>query len=169
MRIRPRVKVFAGQIDPIPLINVVFLLLIFFIISSSLVFQAGIPVELPKAVNPSMSVTDKLVITINRDASDLLFFNDKPVKWDELERELRELVLESKLIMARRAGTLGSSRESARSPLVVLRADRNVPYARVMEVMSLARSLNLGVFLATDLSAGHGGRKPPAPTPEPVD
>lgn len=169
MRLRPRVKIYAGRIDPIPLINVVFLLLIFFIISSSLVFQAGIPVELPKAVNPGMSVADKLVITINRDSTDLLFFNDKPVKWDELERELRELVLESKLIMARRAGTLGNPRESARSPLVILRADKSVPYARVMEVMSLARSLNLGVFLATDLEASHGRQKPVKPAPEPLD
>jgi biopolymer transport protein ExbD len=52
---------------------------------------------------------------------------------------------------------------------VVLRADQSVPYARVMEVMSLARSLNLGVFLATDLEAGHNRKKSPRPVPEPLD
>ena len=100
MRIKPRVKVFAGRIDLVPLLNVIFLLLIFFVLSSSLVFQPGIPVELPPAVNSAMNTTEKLVITITR--SNLLFFNDKPVQWEELERELRELVLTSRLVMAKR-------------------------------------------------------------------
>lgn len=157
MRIKPNVRVFAGKIDVVPLINVVFLLLIFFMISSSLVFQPGIPVELPIAVNPAMNTVDKLVITITR--SDLLFFNDKPVQWDELERELRELVLQSKLASARRTGA-NAGAAAPRAPLVVLRADKNTAYNRVMQVMAMARSLNLGVYLATGL-----GTKPTVPTP----
>jgi len=54
MRIKPNVRVFAGKIDVVPLINVVFLLLIFFMISSSLVFQPD-PVGTPHPVNPAMN------------------------------------------------------------------------------------------------------------------
>lgn len=150
MRLKPNVKPFSGRMDVVPLLNVIFLLLLFFVISSSFVFQAGIPVELPRAVAASLNPTEKLVITITR--SDLLFFNDKPVNWDELERELREVVLINKMAMAKRtsAQNATNSRIRALPPMVVLRADRNVPYAKVIDVMGLARSLNLGVYLATD-------------------
>ncbi len=145
-RIRPNLKVFSGRPDLIPLITVMFLLLLFFVISSSLVFQAGVPVELPQAVKPDMRATDKIVITVTR--NDLLFFNDKPVKWEELERELRELAYDSRKAATFRAGP---GAPTGHAPAVLLRADRNVPYARIMEVVSLTRSLNLGVYMATAL------------------
>ena len=152
--IRPTARVYAGRLDPVPLINVVFLLLIFFLISSSLVFQPGIPVDLPPAVNPNMNVTDTLLVTINRNG--VLYFNDKRVEWAELERELRELVLDSKVAAANRAGTriTGFGDKTVRNPALILRADRNVPYDRIMQVISLARSLNLGVYMATALQTG---------------
>lgn len=158
MRVKPTVRVFAGRLDVIPLINVIFLLLIFFVISSSMVFQAGIPVELPKAADPEMRAADKLVITVT--SSDLLFFNDKRVKWDELERELRELILERKVVMARRGAIENGLQQPVRAALILLRADKNAPYARVLEVMSLARSLNVGVYLVTQVQPRVGDRAP---------
>ncbi|MFA5205383.1 MAG: biopolymer transporter ExbD [Lentisphaeria bacterium] len=161
MRIRPNVKVFAGPLEVAPLVNVFFLLLIFFVISSSLVFQPGISVELPTSAAAEYLANDKLVITV----TDLgqLFFNDQPVAWDELERELRELVLHRKELMARRAGGLRLGRP-ARAPMVILRLDRRAPYEQAMAVLSMARSLNLGVCLATAVP------RPPAgllPVPKP--
>ncbi len=147
--IKPNARVFAGRLDPVPLINVVFLLLIFFLICSSLVFHPGIPVELPPAVNPAMNAADKLVISLTR--SGQVFFNDEPVRgMDDLERKLRERVLDDKIAAANMAGQRlsGPGDTSVRSPAVVLRADRRVPYERVVEVVSLARSLNLGVYMA---------------------
>lgn len=162
MRIRPTVKVFSGRIDVIPLINVMFLLLLFFVISSSLVFQAGVPVELPAAVRPEMRATDKLVVTLTRNG--LLFLNDKPVRRDELERELRELVYETRKTMAFRSGEAGGGHAAAarplRTPAVLLQADKQVPYDQIMEVVSLARSLKLGVFMAS--------APPPQATPLPA-
>ena len=150
MRLKPNVKPVAVRLEVVPLINVMFLLLLFFIISSSFVFQAGIPVELPRVANTSMNPTEKLVITVTK--QDLLFFNDKPVNWEDLERELREVVLSGKVQMARRASSQPGSPGRLRTlpPMVVLKADGSVSYARVMEVMGLARSQNLGVYLATD-------------------
>ena len=161
--IRPNAKVFAGRLDPVPLINLLFLLLIFFLISSSLVFQPGIPVDLPPAKNPTLNATDKLVITITRNG--LIFFNDKKIEWGDLERELRNLVLDSKIATSRRNNTriTGIDDKSVRNPAVVLRADRNVAYERIMEVVSLARSLNLGVYMATALP------KPAKPQPRTME
>jgi biopolymer transport protein ExbD len=165
MRLKTRAKIIAGPLPLAPLVNLVFLLLIFFMMSSSVVFWPGTQVEtrveLPQSYTHTMSAADKLVITINR--SGLLFFNDNPVQWDELERLLKELVHTSRLTSDKRGGPAEPARNGngqqkpSRSPLVVLRADRGIPYGKIVEVMSLARSLNLGVYLVTD-SQGDGRR-----------
>ncbi len=149
MRIKPTIKAVSGKIDVVPLIDVVFLLLIFFLISSSLVFQPGIAVELPKARGNNMRAAEKIIVTITR--NNLLFFNDTPVEWAELERQLRELVLTSRTVMHRQSGSPDGGRLQDYSPMIVLRADAAVPYRRIAEVMALARSLGLGVYLATDI------------------
>jgi biopolymer transport protein ExbD len=145
MRIRTNLKVVSGCLDIAPLVDVIFLLLIFFMLSSSLVFQPGIPVELPKSKTISMSAAEKIVITITR--SNLLFFNDNPVEWENLEGQLSELAYSSKMALAKRRP---GEEPGHYSPKVVLRADTHVPYEKIVEVMDLARSLNLGVYLATD-------------------
>lgn len=153
MRIKTNLRVVAGPLELTPLVDVVFLLLIFFMISSSLVFWPGTKVdtevELPPARTNSMTAADKLIITITR--ADLLFFNDKPVQWDELEGQLHELVRSSRVASGRRGGRSGGSGSAAhRPPLVVLRADQSIEYGKIVRVMSLARSLGLGVYLVTD-------------------
>jgi len=154
MRIKPTVKIVSGPLSLAPLVDVVFLLLIFFMISSSLVFWPGTKVEtkvnLPRSRTNSMSAADKLIVTMTR--SDLLFFNDSPVSWDDLELMLREAVRRSRLATAKRTSPDNGNDavKMLRSPLVVLRADESIPYGKIIEVMSLARSLDLGVYLVTD-------------------
>ena len=157
---RTTLKIHAGEFDAVPLLNVFFLLLIFFIVSSSLVFHPGIPVELPRAPASDMRSVEKIVITIT--AANQVFFNDTPVHWDELERQLRELVLNSRMFMARRSGSSGPEGADS-APMLVLRADARVPYDSVVHVMSLARSLRLGVYLVTDPGKKTGAVVPARP------
>ena len=152
-RARTNVKIVAGPVPLAPLVDVVFLLLIFFMISSSLVFWPGLRVEtraqLPPSRTKSMTAADKLVITMTR--ADLLFFNDTPVSWDALELRLKEAVLSSDPIGEKQNATSPTQKKQARRlPLVVLRADTNIPYGKIVEIISLARSLDLGVYLVTD-------------------
>ena len=167
MRLKTRAKIIVGPLPLAPLVNLVFLLLFFFMLSSSVVFWPGTQVdtrvELPKSHTNTMSAADKLVITINR--SGLLFFNDNPVQWEELERLLKELVHTSRVTSDKRGGPAveqPNGKKLSRSPLVVLRADRSIPYGKIIEVMSLARSLDLGVYLVTD-SQGDNRRGAPRP------
>jgi biopolymer transport protein ExbD len=117
-------------------------------------------VELPKSRSNSMIAADKLVITITR--SNLLFFNDRPVEWANLELQLYDLVHRSKVLGEKRAGTQADEKGApARSPLVVLRADQRISYSRIVQVISLARSLGLGVYLVTEpekVGRGRGHR-----------
>jgi biopolymer transport protein ExbD len=158
MRTKPTVKVMCGKIDAVPLVDVMFLLMIFFLISTSLVFQPGIAVDLPTARSASMRGAEKIVVTIT--PNDQLFFNDNRVEWDELERELRELLRNSRAMMEKQRGDKPATAtiQQGRSPMLVLRADASVNYARIVQVMSLARSLNLGVYLATDIEPAGGTR-----------
>lgn len=158
MRTEPTLTVVSGKVDIVPLVDVVFLLLIFFLISSSLVFQPGVPVELPKSYTDSMRAAEKIVVTITK--TGLLFFNDNPVEWEELERELREIVHNRVMMEARSPGT-GDVHAGPFTPMLVLRADASVTYEKIIQVMSLARSLDLGVYLVTDATAAanRGGRR----------
>ena len=157
MAVRPRVKIICGPLPLAPFGDVVFLLLFFFMISSSLVFWPGLRIDtkvrLPESRANSTSAADKLIITMVR--ADLWFFNDRRVSPEELERELQEEVRNSRLAAAQR-GVRPEAEAGLMypSPVVVLRADKSIPYGKIVEVMSLARSLNLGVFLVTDSQAG---------------
>jgi len=147
MRIKTNLHVVSGKLEVAPLIDVIFLLLVFVTISSSLVFQSGIAVELPQTESHAVRGAEKIIITIER--SGLLYFNDSTVQWDELERKLRELVYDTQN-QRRRWQDVETLPQSQRTPLIVLRADKSIAYARIIEVISLAQSLELGVYLATE-------------------
>lgn len=128
-----------------PLINVVFLLLIFFMISSSLVFQPGITVNLPETKQEFKSVADKLIITITKEK--LLFFNDQRLEdWTHLEERLANVAYNRDRVLRR--GENGDD-SIVRTPIIILKADRDVPYKDIVKVMSITRRFGFGVFLVT--------------------
>ena len=172
---KTNLKIYCGKIDVVPLVDLFFLLVIFMLIGSSLVFRPGIQVQLPKATAAEMRGVPKIVVTItqtavlkktpeaSKDASGktvvtdeqaasrtLLFFNDNQVSWPDLEQKLRQAVHEGKLDMGRMATREEKKTGLRQNPLLVLRADAKVPYQRIVQAMSLARSRGLGVFLVTE-------------------
>jgi len=148
MRTRPTIKIYAGKFDFIPIVDLFFLLLIFFLISSSLVFQPGIAVELPQVHTMSKNAAEKIIITITN--NNHIFLNDQPVDSEELPSKLRKTV-DSKLTFISKSLKIDENDVTiTRSPKVVIRADKNVSYQTIMKTMSLARSLGLGVYLVTD-------------------
>jgi len=165
MRTKTSLKIMTGSAPLVPLVSLFFILLIFFMISNSLVFWPGTKVEtslrLPKARLSSMSEADKLVVTVTR--SGQLFFNDRNVAWPDLERELARMVHDSRAAAAGRAGlAAGAAAEGIRQPMLVLRADKDISYAQFFDIMTLGRSLGLDVWLVSDSSQAS------APGPGPV-
>ncbi len=148
MRTRPSISIFAGRPDFIPIADLFFLLLIFFLVSSSLIFQPGIPVELPKVHDSSMSAAEKVVVTIT--GSGQIFLNDSPVKDEDLPRKLRETIRSRVTIVSRRLNESEAYAALERSPKIIIRGDRHVPYQKIANIIALARSLGLGAYLATD-------------------
>ena len=128
-RYQANLKFFEGRPDLTPMIDVVFLLLIFFMLSSSFVQVSGIPVALPNADSSNEMSVDKLVVSIDKDNK--LYFDEKIMDWDELTLKLQQ------------------SKVKLDANTVIVRADKNTRYGVVVKMMSLGRSLGLNVYVAT--------------------
>lgn len=150
MRLRSNLAIFSGKLDVAPIIDVVFLLLIFLALSSSFVFHPGLPVDihLPQVESAHMHATEKIVVVLTRTGE--IYLNDTPVQWTDLEKYLTDVAFERKAVTLRRMNQADEALPPERAPKVLLRADSSVPYGRVVQIMAMARSLNLGVYLATD-------------------
>ena len=108
----------------IPLIDVVFLLLVFFIYSMfSMTIHRGLPVNLPTASTATVDKKTFITITLQRDGR--LFVEDQEVDTHTL------------------SSLLVKEREKDPDLQVYLRADREVSYHRAVEVMDLVRSAGI--------------------------
>jgi biopolymer transport protein ExbD len=112
------------RIEMIPLIDVVFLLLVFFIYSMlSMTVHRGLPVNLPTASTSTVDRETFITITLQRDGR--LFVEDREVN----TRTLPSLLIEE--------------RKKDAEVQVYLRADREVSYQRAVEVMDLVRAAGI--------------------------
>ena len=120
-----------GTIDIAPLIDVVFLLLIFFMLTSTFISQPGIEVNLPKAVTSEVLDKESLVITVT--SENVIYLERKVVTLRELESRLSKAYSEGKSLL--------------------IKADRRASVGRVVEVWDLSRSLGIPkINIATEQS-----------------
>jgi biopolymer transport protein ExbD len=137
MRFPRNARVFRGQLDASPFVGVLFLLLIFFLLNSALVFTPGVPLELPEsedwpgATNPT--------VTVAVDGGGELYFQNQVTTESELAAQLAEAV-------------------GHQQPLtMVLLTDRRVTSETIVRLLTLGRRLGIQEFkLAT--------RPPPDPS-----
>ena len=87
MKFKRRPTIEKGLIEMTPLINVFFLLFIFFTFTSSFIFQPGIKVNLPRAVTSEIVQQDSAVLIVTKD--DRIYLNDREISQDELLSNLR--------------------------------------------------------------------------------
>jgi biopolymer transport protein ExbD len=102
-----------------PMADIVFLLLIFFMLTSSFVLEPGIDVDLPKAVTAEDQLRQKHVLTITRDNT--LLLDEDVVSFSTLERILRDTF----------------TGEGVK--LLIVRADKNVPHGLVVKALDVSR------------------------------
>jgi biopolymer transport protein ExbD len=111
------------QINVVPLIDVMFALLTFFIISTLFLSRSeGLPVNLPKAATakPPQQQT-KITITLNQQGQ--LSLNRKPIQLDQVKPALTQLVRPSQ------------------PTVVVVNADEKVEHGQVIAVMDRVRQV----------------------------
>lgn len=102
-----------------PLIDVVFLLIIFFLVSSHLARRENLfPVELPAAGSPTIADPDLQRLTLTIDAGGRLLALGREIKISELETLVGD-----------------QARASGQPPAVRIRSDASVPYRLVAPIL----------------------------------
>lgn len=116
MKVRDNNDRFMSDINVVPFVDIVLVLLLIFMMIAPLMIQ-GVSVSLPEATSKPLSPEkEPLVITI--DNNNLVYINDYQVALDFLQDELIKIL----------GGRLDQE--------VYLKADKNIPYGMVVRVMS---------------------------------
>jgi biopolymer transport protein ExbD len=126
MNLRPRRK---DQLDLnlTPLIDVVFLLLIFFMVSTTFEMKSEINLKLPEASEQLRDIKpDSVMIAI--DAQGRVFVNDNPLV-NSQTGTIREAIRQAS--------------ENLLDPAVIINADANTSHQSVVRVMDAARQISL--------------------------
>lgn len=111
-----------SEINVTPLVDVMLVLLVIFMVTAPILYQ-GVDVNLPKIESKPMPAAErekKIVITLNEKGE--IFIEKKKYLLSELKGEIRTL--------------MRSHGKNVEEEDVFLRADSNVPYGTVMEVMA---------------------------------
>tara|TARA_B100001057_G_C22548314_1_gene832422 strand:- start:214 stop:606 length:393 start_codon:yes stop_codon:yes gene_type:complete len=121
----------SNKINPLfsmsSMTDIIFLLLIFFMLTASFVTPSGLPVNLPSSKS-SKIVIQKVSVTITKDLK--YFVNEKESSKDNLEIMLRDAI-------------------GDKEGLVVLHCDKDVPVEELVNIAGIATSLEAKITIAT--------------------
>lgn len=122
MIVEPRNRRFLSEINIVPLVDVVLVLLVIFMVTTPMLHR-GIDITLPRSQSNTVVPMERLVVTI------------EPDKRVYLDKDLVTLLdLRKRLDEAKALNPLVS---------VYLRADRRVPYGRVVQVMDEVKRVGI--------------------------
>ena len=127
------------RIEIIPMVDVMFLLLVFYILASiGLTIERGIPVSLPDAVSSENAVVEETKITITKSGD--VFLNHDRVDLDSLGEAVKE-----------KASAEPGGLEHLQQGYVVLNIDMDVPHRQVIKAMDQLREVGISNFsMATE-------------------
>ena len=110
------------EINILPMIDVIFCILAFFIISSLFLTRSqGLPVDLPSAQTSEPQQNVQINITIEADGK--MFIDRQPIQLEQLQEKLTELV------------------KPESDSLVIINADEKVEHGKVVKVMDRLRQV----------------------------
>jgi biopolymer transport protein ExbD len=116
----PRHASRKARIEIIPMIDIIFFLLVFFMVSTlSMTINRGLPVNLPKAASSQQDLRESFNITVTQDGS--LFLNKEPVTLSDLGQRVK-------------AGL-----EQAPELMVIITADDQARHGTIVTVMDEVR------------------------------
>jgi biopolymer transport protein ExbD len=111
-----------AQINIVPMIDVIFAILTFFIMSTLFLTRSeGLPVNLPQAATAKTERPAQVTVTINQAGE--LFLNKEAVSLEQLEAKVRQNI------------------EPQQQLMVVLNADEAVNHGKVVAVMDKIRQV----------------------------
>ena len=107
------------------LIDVLFLLLIFFMVSSTFMEQPGIKLDLPSAKTSEYNKMEDVILSVTK--SEKIYLNDSLVTKKELSMRLKEIPI---------------------STTIVLKADKAASFGVIIEIMDIIKQTGLKKVVA---------------------
>ena len=127
----------ARRVDPIvdvtPLIDIIFQLVLFFMVSTTFISAPGIEVDLPRSsADTVLREQDDLSVWVAEDGA--VYVDDRPVDFEGLKAALDVAAADNP------------------NTLIMLKADRGVAHGRVVAIMDAARNRGLTqLAIATEI------------------
>ncbi|HDM10476.1 MAG: biopolymer transporter ExbD [Deltaproteobacteria bacterium] len=119
-----KVKEEEPRLGIAPLVDIVFLLLIFFMLTSHFEIASGVPIRLPK-VTQKIFNTQEMKVTVLLDRTGKIYFHGKKLTLGELRKKMEKLVEENGIVH------------------LILQADQDTRHGRVVDVMDVAKSAGI--------------------------
>ena len=113
-----RIGATLSEINIIPLVDVILVLLLIFMLTAPLMHR-GIDVNLPRSAGKPTAVEERMVLTLTKEQT--VFLNDKPVPVSQLDARLRDLM------------------KDRSDKTLYLKADQGLQYGFVVETMDRLR------------------------------
>jgi biopolymer transport protein ExbD len=116
----PRTAPEKARIEIIPMIDIIFFLLVFFMISTlSMTINRGLPVNLPKAASSQRDLRESFNITVTREGD--IFLNKEPITLQEIGQRVQDGLMKDPDLLA------------------VINADDHAIHGAVVEIMDKVR------------------------------
>ncbi len=110
------------RINIVPMIDVIFAILVFFIVSSLYLTRSeGLPVNLPRAETAEVQKTKQITVSLDRDGK--LTLDSEPAQLDNLKTQIEDLI------------------KTESTAIVVVNADKEVNHGDVVDVIDQLRQI----------------------------
>lgn len=128
-----RRKNYYKQLESTALTDIIFLLLIFFLLTSTFVTQTGIKISLPEHKKSTINQVDKnIAIALNKKGQ--IFVNEKMILKEQLTNTLSPLLKKSK------------------NKTVLFRPDKEISVQKLVEIMDIASASGaINLIIATKI------------------
>ncbi len=126
----------SAEMSLTPLIDMVFLLIIFFLLTTRFITEEGISVKLPQADSTTPQTQREITVYVSKEGR--VFIGNRAITLHQLYYELRSLI--------------GSDRDK----LVVIKADRNAILNKVVKVMDVAKTAGAARLCIATRKEGYG-------------
>jgi biopolymer transport protein TolR len=138
MRLQRRTSHIIRELNLVPLIDVLLVVLFFYMIISPMMSR-GLDVNLPKSEATTIKSEDRIVITVTR---------------------AQEVFVEKERVnVAKLGGVLAAIRKNKPQINVYLRADRNAPYGAVVQVMDVVKRSGIDrLGMVTEAAGDESGK-----------
>jgi len=119
-------EIFSGSFS-----DIMFFLMLFFLIVSTMITPGAIKLALPQAdKTPSMNKqTEKIALSITKDLK--YYINDKPIQFSQIEGELRKM------------------KKGDEETFIIVRTDNSIEVQSLVDVLQLGNKVGVKMVLAT--------------------